>query len=111
MAFYEYECGCCGRFDRMRSVNERNDPISCSKGQPAQRVLSVPTITWAPGTHPVRGTSWYDIHDKSPRELARDPNVERYDPSGPVDPVKADNRPAIERAFKEAVQVHGGIAG
>jgi hypothetical protein len=24
---------------------------------------------------------WYDIHDKSPRELAKDPKVERYNPS------------------------------
>lgn len=103
MPFYEYQCECCGRWDAMRPVAARNDPARCSRGQPAKRVFSVPVIHWPRSLW----TQWSDVHSESPRELAARKDIERYNPSGPVAPVKDDTRPAIQRAFKDAVKMHG----
>jgi hypothetical protein len=46
----------------------------------------VPRFHFAPGTHPVTGTTWHELYDESPRELAHRKDVERYDPSMPHKP-------------------------
>lgn len=88
----------------MRPLADRNLPAFCPEGGEGHRVFSVPTIHWPRALW----TQWSDVHTDSPRELAQRKDVERYDPTGPVAPVNDDSRPAILRAFKEAVEIHGG---
>ena len=67
--------------DQFLGVDERNDPATCPAGGVAWRIFSVPTIHWGPGTHPVRGTTWSELYDISPREMAQRKDIERYDPN------------------------------
>ena len=83
---YEYSCSSGGRFTLFRTIAERDAPAVCAASGVAWRVPSVPTIHWAPGVHPVTGTSWHDLYDESPRELAHKKGVERYDPGMPHKP-------------------------
>ena len=79
--FYEFSCSSGSRFTIQRSIADRDLPALCPAGGRAWRVFSVPSIHWAPGTHPVTGISWHDLYDESPRELAHKKGIERYDPS------------------------------
>ena len=47
-------------------------------GPPPNAVYGRPTIKIPAAFH----VGWYDIHDVSEKELAKDPKVERYNPSG-----------------------------
>lgn len=107
MPFYEYTCSSGRRWDVMRPVADRNLPILCSEGGLGTRVYSVPEIHWPRALW----TQWGDVHTKSAKELAHDPSVERYDPSGPVAPVKEDRRGDLSRAFNEALSIHGRPEG
>lgn len=86
MPFFEYACSSGTRFTLLRSVDDRNLPATCPAGGDAWRVFSVPTIHWAPGTHPVTGISWHELYDESPRELAHKKGIERYDRNMPHKP-------------------------
>ncbi len=45
MPIYEYECGGCGMFAELRSVDEREQPAACPQcRRPAQRALSAPQL-------------------------------------------------------------------
>lgn len=107
MPFYEYTCSSGQRWDVMRPVADRDLPIRCSAGGEGKRVYSVPVIHWPRSLW----TQWGDIHNRSAREMARDPSVERYDPAGPVAPQKQDARPELKRAFNEALAQHGRPEG
>jgi hypothetical protein len=69
------------RFTISRAIAERDLAATCPAGGNAWRVLSVPTIHWGPGVHPVRGTTWSELYDIGPKEMARRKDIERYDPS------------------------------
>lgn len=86
MPFYEFSCSTGGRFTILRPLADRDAPATCSAGGRAWRVFSVPTIVWGPGVHPVRGVTWHELYDESPRELAHKAGIERYDPSLPHKP-------------------------
>jgi hypothetical protein len=82
MTRYEYADAAGHRWDEERRVSARHDPATCPAcGAAGAKQMSVPTIHWAPGTHPVTGTSWHDLYDESPRELAHKKGIERYDPT------------------------------
>ena len=99
MPFYEYVCAAGHRWDHQRPVAKRADPSYCPvDGAIGQRAYSVPVIHWPRALW----TQWGDVHTRSPREMARDPNIERYDPTAPIDPIKVDPRAEIARAYKEA---------
>lgn len=82
----------------MRPVADRDLPIFCPEGGEGKRVYSVPVIHWPQALW----TQWGDVHTQSAREMAHDPSIERYDPSGPVAPVNHDPRTGLQRALKEA---------
>lgn len=69
-------------------------------GLPGAKQFSVPVIHWPRALW----TQWSDVHKQSAKELAHDPSVERYDPAGPVAPVKTDPRAGLTTALKEAYE-------
>ena len=108
MAWYEYACPNGHRWEHMRPAAKRNDPSTCTlDGLPGHKQFSVPVIHWPRALW----TQWSDVHSKSAKELAHDSSVERYDPSGPVAPVKEDRRAGITQAFNEALSKHGRPEG
>lgn len=109
MPRYEYRCPEGETREISCSLAERNDPRACpDHGTSLGRLFSIPTIHWTPGTHPVRGTSWYEVHDRSPRELARDPNIKRYDPSrARAAAPKPTDTFALKQAWDKALATHG----
>ena len=107
MPFYEYTCSSGQRWDEMRPVADRDLPAFCPSGGVGKRVYSVPTIHWPRALW----TQWSDVHDRSAREMAHDPNVERYDPTGPVAPTRFDHRAEVGRAFDQALATHGRPEG
>ena len=85
MPFYTYVCPAGCRWSTLRPAADRDKPLPCTVHLAhGQRVYDWSGLV----THVPRSffTSWYDVHTRSPRELARDPNIDRYDPSQPHKP-------------------------
>ena len=89
MPVYPYECDQQHIRDERRSIAERDRPTTCAVcggamrrnwGRQARSIdiqNVLPQRLW---------NQWYDVHDQSPREMARDKSVERYDPNMPHKP-------------------------
>ena len=77
--------------------------IVCSCGEQAERDWQAQFQSqWLPPKLPRNlWTSWYSVHDRSPREMARDKNVERYDPSLPHKPAY---KPPTDEQLKSLIR-------
>lgn len=89
MAKYDYRCPEGHTTTVRRLISEREVPAACGTCGKASSVTFSPTSNihipiafkqWQTGGVPGGGqTSWSDFHDVSERELAKNPNIERYD--------------------------------
>ena len=44
MAIYEFKCKCGKEFNRLLTIDERNNEIKCQCGKKANRNISTPTL-------------------------------------------------------------------
>ena len=52
MPLYEYQCGRCGRFERIQKFSDPALTVCPTCGEPVQKLLSAPAIQF-------KGTGWY----------------------------------------------------
>ncbi len=86
MARYDYRCAKCLTVSTLRRlIGEMDDPADCLNcGSPLARLFTPTTNIHIPiafrqvltgGDAGGGGLSWSDFHDKSEREMAKDPNA------------------------------------
>src|SRR3990167_10917572 len=84
MPKYVYRCPADHNFSLVRSIERRDVLALCPEHPlwpcPRDVAAELATQYLPPKLDQNQWTSWYDVHDKSPRELAHDPTIERYDP-------------------------------
>jgi putative FmdB family regulatory protein len=91
MPIYEYHCSRCDTVhDRLRKIDDRNDPVLCECGESCPLIISLP--------HAER---WSDNWKFA--------NLSRDDPSDPYGYAKFDSKEAYEQRLKDlnAVELAG----
>lgn len=83
MPLYDYRCEEGHSTEHSRPMADRETPVTCpSCGKDAGVIFSPPephNIYTPSNFRAVLGApTWSDFHDRSERELAKDPNVERF---------------------------------
>lgn len=105
---YPYTCSSGHATTQRRLIDERDEPRRCGQcGAPLERDVVgqlhsvdiqhvLPRRLW---------TQWSDLYDRSPREMARDKTISRYDPSLPHKPRTrpVNLRPYLPASLGEAV--------
>ncbi len=83
MPRYDYRCEGCGTVtETVRGFDDRSLPFQCPSCPGTANVIFTPpnphNFHIPPNFRAVLGApTWSDIHDRSERELARDPSIER----------------------------------
>lgn len=81
MPTYDYACSCGAHESRRRLFSEREEPLPCECGGNMAPQFTPNGNSFVPMRHTsLNGITWSDVHgDVTEKELAKDPNVEKYD--------------------------------
>jgi putative FmdB family regulatory protein len=81
MATYDYRCMEGHVVEMVRPMAERESPVTCTCGRQSQVVFTpnAAGIRIPPNFQSKNGCpTWSDFYDRTEKEMAKDPNIEKY---------------------------------